>query len=168
MSTFWGGLGTNEFHIKSRFGTHSSWKKQNPGVRFGDTSWTALPIQPILPDFLIIGPNWQCCSAGSYKTAHRILIFFNCYGCQTFILYEIHCFLSPPKSWNNNSFQGSVEAQLFVAKKKSITCTIVEHHWLDNLNHSVEYLDHSMNWLCQFLLSKIWTVHRTYFGHLCR
>ena len=32
----------------------------------------ALPIQPI---YLKIGPNWQCCLAGSSKTAPRILIF---------------------------------------------------------------------------------------------
>ena len=37
--------------------------------------YTALPIQPILPDFLVNGPNWQCCLAGSFKTAPRILIF---------------------------------------------------------------------------------------------
>ena len=33
--------------------------------------------------------------------------FFNCHGCQTFILYEICYYLSPPKSWHNNSFLGS-------------------------------------------------------------
>ena len=33
-----GGLGSNEFHIKGRFGTHGSWKNQNPGGRFGATS----------------------------------------------------------------------------------------------------------------------------------
>ena len=40
-----------------------------------------------------IGPNGlngQCCLAGSSKTAPKILIFFNCHGCQTFILDEIH------------------------------------------------------------------------------
>ena len=45
-----------------------------------------LPIQPI---HLGNGPNglyWQCCLAGSSKTAPRILIFFNCQGCQTFNL----------------------------------------------------------------------------------
>ena len=35
---FLGGLGSNEFHIKWRFGTHGSWKNQNPGGRFGATS----------------------------------------------------------------------------------------------------------------------------------
>ena len=42
--------------------------------------------------------NWQCCLASSSKTAPRILIFFNCHGCQTFILAEIH----------NNSFLSGV------------------------------------------------------------
>ena len=39
------------------------------------TCYTALPIQPI---YLKIGTNWpywQCCLAGSSKTAPRILIF---------------------------------------------------------------------------------------------
>ena len=45
---------------------------ENPGSPFGATSLTALPIQPI---YLNIGPNWQCCLAGSSKRAPRILIF---------------------------------------------------------------------------------------------
>ena len=35
---FFGGLGSNEFHIKWRFGTHGSWKNQNHGGHFGATS----------------------------------------------------------------------------------------------------------------------------------
>jgi hypothetical protein len=31
--------------------------------------------QPILADFLVNGPNWQRCLAGSFKTAPTILIF---------------------------------------------------------------------------------------------
>jgi hypothetical protein len=54
---FWGGLGSNEFHIKWRFGTHGTRKNQNPGGRSGATSWTALPIQLILPYFLVNEPN---------------------------------------------------------------------------------------------------------------
>ena len=50
-------------------------KNQNPGGRFGAASQTALPIQPILPDFLVNGPNWQPCLAGSSKMAPSILIF---------------------------------------------------------------------------------------------
>jgi hypothetical protein len=44
------------------------------------TSYIALSIQPILPDFLVNGPNWQCCLAGSSKTAPRILIFSTAMG----------------------------------------------------------------------------------------
>ena len=72
---FWGGLGDKEFHIKWRFGTHGSWKNQNPRGRFGATSKKALHIQPILPDFLVNGSNWQCCLAGSSKTAPTVFIF---------------------------------------------------------------------------------------------
>ena len=53
------------------------------------------------PIYLKNGPNglnWQCCLAGSSKTGPRILIFFNCHGCQTVILAEIHCYLSTLKS----------------------------------------------------------------------
>ena len=34
-----------------------------------------LPIQPILPIFEVNGLDWQCCLAGSSKTAPRILVF---------------------------------------------------------------------------------------------
>ena len=47
-------------------------KNQNPGGRFGATSQTALPIWP---NFEVNGLDWQCCVAGSSKTACRILIF---------------------------------------------------------------------------------------------
>ena len=36
--------------------------------------------------------------------------FSNCYGCQTFILAEIHCYLSALKSWHNNSFLSGVDS----------------------------------------------------------
>ena len=50
-------------------------KNQNLGGRFGATSQTALPIQPIWPVFKVNRLNWQCCLAGSSKTAPKILIF---------------------------------------------------------------------------------------------
>ena len=34
-----------------------------------------LPIQPILPDCLVNGPNFQCCLPDSSRTTPRILIF---------------------------------------------------------------------------------------------
>ena len=39
------------------------------------TSSTALPIQPLWPIFVVNVLDWQCCLAGSSKTASRILIF---------------------------------------------------------------------------------------------
>ena len=38
----------------------------------GATTQRALPIQPI---FMVNGLDWQCCLAGSSKTAPRIFIF---------------------------------------------------------------------------------------------
>ena len=61
--------------LKWRFGIHGNWKNKNPGSRLGAIRYTALPIQPI---YLKIGPNspyWQCCLAGLFKTAPRILNF---------------------------------------------------------------------------------------------
>ena len=50
-------------------------KNQTPGSRFGATSYTALPIWPIWPNFEVNGLDWQCCLAGSSKTAPRIFFF---------------------------------------------------------------------------------------------
>ena len=85
-------MGLNGFHIKCIIGTHCSKKNQNPGSPLGATSWTALPIWPIWPKVEVNGLDWQCCLAGSSKRAPRIFIFFNCHGCQSFILCEIHCY----------------------------------------------------------------------------
>ena len=50
-------------------------KNQNPRGRFGATSKTTLPIQPIWPILVVNWLDWQCCLAGSSKTAPRILLF---------------------------------------------------------------------------------------------
>ena len=67
--------------------------------------------------------------------------FSNCHGCQTFILYKIHCYLSPPKSWHNNSFLGSV----------TLNSAIQENNiwaWYPNLLNGI--IDYGS--LCLFLL----------------
>ena len=61
--------------LKWIIGTHGNWKNQNPGGRFGATSRSAVPIQPIYHKNGPNGLNWQCSLAGSSKTASRILIF---------------------------------------------------------------------------------------------
>ena len=50
----------------------ASEKNQNPGSCFEATSQTALPVWP---NFEVNGLDWQCCLAGSSKTAPRVLIF---------------------------------------------------------------------------------------------
>ena len=72
MSEILGVSDLNGIKLKWIIGTHGNWKNQNSGGRFWATSYTALPIQPIS---LQNWPNWQCCLAGSSKTAPRILIF---------------------------------------------------------------------------------------------
>ena len=76
---FLGGLGTNEFHIKWSFAPMAVEKIKIQGAIFEQPS---LPIQPILPDFLINGPDWQCFLAGSSNTAPRILIFLIVLGAE--------------------------------------------------------------------------------------
>ena len=62
-----GRLGRNGFQLRWRFGTL--------GGRFGSTSLSALPIQPIWLIFEVNGLDSHRCLAGSSKTAPRILIF---------------------------------------------------------------------------------------------
>ena len=98
-----GGIGSYRFHIKWTIGTHANWKNQNSGGRFGATSWTALPIQPI---YLKIGPNWpnwQCCLAGSYKTAPRILIFSIAMGADYSFYVKSIATYAPAFLGHNNS-----------------------------------------------------------------
>ena len=75
-------MGLNGFHIKCMIGTHCNWKNQNPVSRFGATSWTALLIWPIWPNFEVNGLDWQCCFAGSSKMAPRIFIFSTVLGAE--------------------------------------------------------------------------------------
>ena len=44
-------MGLNSFHIKWMISTLCNSKNQNPGSCFGATSWTALRIWPIWPNF---------------------------------------------------------------------------------------------------------------------
>ena len=45
------------------------------------------------------GLDWQCCLAGSSKTAPQDLNFFHCHGCRLFILCEIHRYFCPHIFW---------------------------------------------------------------------
>ena len=46
------GLGNNEFHIEWRFGTHGSWKNQNPGGRFEPLQLNISANSAHFPQFL--------------------------------------------------------------------------------------------------------------------
>ena len=82
-------------------------KNQNPGGHFGATS-TAQPIQPIWPIFVVNRLNWQCCLAGSSKTALSILIFSMAMGADySFELISIETY-APQFIGHNKLFLGSV------------------------------------------------------------
>ena len=74
------------------------------GGRFG----AALPIQPIHCENGPNGLNWQCCIAGSSKTALRILIFSMTMGANySFELISIETY-APQFIGHNKFFLGSV------------------------------------------------------------
>ena len=77
MSKKWGTLGLDGIKLKWMIRNHGNWKNQNPGGRFGATSWTALPIQPICPVFEVNGLDWHCFLAVSSKTAPQNFDFFS-------------------------------------------------------------------------------------------
>ena len=94
-------------------------KNQNPVCRFGATSYTALPIQPIWPIFMV---NWQCCLAGSSKTAPRILIFSMAMGVDySFELISIETY-APQFIGYNKSFLGSVPVNPSLILKLHNSC----------------------------------------------
>ena len=66
----------NHFWAKKKVWHPWQLKKFKSWGRFGATSYTALPIQPIWPIFEVNRLDWHCCLAGSSKMAPRILIFF--------------------------------------------------------------------------------------------
>ena len=92
-----------DLHLKWIIGTHGSWN-QIMGAVWELPAKQHCQISLFSPIFEVNGLDLQCYLAGSSKMAPWILIFFNCHVCQTFILYEIYCYLSSPKSWHNNSF----------------------------------------------------------------
>ena len=61
------------------------------------TSYIALSIQPILPNFLVNGPNWQCCLAGGSRTAPKILIFSTAMGAEYLFYMKFIATYKPPK-----------------------------------------------------------------------
>ena len=74
--------------------------------------------------------------------------FFNCHGCQTFILYESYCYPSPQISWHNNSFQGSVP---FFGPDQ-ITLVLVQIYFGSNRHNFIsllwglsQYRNHKLN-----------------------
>ena len=108
MSLKLGGTGLDGNKLKCIIGIHGHWKNQNPGGRFGATSQTALPIQPIWPIFLVDRLNWQCCLAGSSKTAPRILVFSMAMGADYSFELIFNETCAPQFKWHNKSFLGSV------------------------------------------------------------
>ena len=97
----------NVFHLKWIIATHGNWKNQNPEGRFWATSPFTLEMGQI---------------AVSSKMSPRILIFFNCHGCQTFMLAEIYCYLRALKSWHKNIFLSGVHGI-------AISCCVIGVHW---------------------------------------
>ena len=69
---------------------------------------TAVPIQPIWPIFVVDRLNWQCCLAGSSKTAPRILIFSMAKGADYSSELIFNETRAPQFNGRNKSFLASV------------------------------------------------------------
>ena len=104
-----GRLNLTVFHLIWVMSTYGNWRNQNPGGSFGGTSYLLRQHCQFSPFLKWNWLNKQCFLAGSSKTATRILIFFNCHGCQTFILADIHCYLSALKIYYNIFFLSGVK-----------------------------------------------------------
>ena len=94
--------------LKWIIGTHGNWKNKNPRGSFGATCQTALPIQSIWPIFAVNRLNWQCCLAGSSKTAPRILIFSTAIGAKPSFYMKFIVIYAPAFFGYNNPVLATV------------------------------------------------------------
>ena len=111
----------------------------------------ALPIQPIHQENGPNGLNWQCCLAGSSKTAPRIFIFSMAMDADyTFELISIKT-SAPQFKWHNKSFLGSVISNVEIAKRCNFVVPFYDHmtakktgfrffsnYWLNSLLYNKE------------------------------
>ena len=74
MHEKYGGPNSNGFQLKWRFGTHGNWKKSKSWGPFWSYQISSTANSAHFARFLVNGLNWQCCLAGSSKTAPSILI----------------------------------------------------------------------------------------------
>ena len=123
MSIKLGGTGLIENKLKWIMGTHGHWKNQNPGGRFGTTSWTALPIQPIYRENGPNGQNWQCCLAGSSETTPTILIFSIAIGADISFELISNVHWVPQFFMHNKSILGGVQ-HMQLLKFSKILCDL--------------------------------------------
>ena len=63
------------FHLIWIIGIYGNWKNQNPGAVLELPAKQHCQSSPFTSEVGPNGLNWQCCLAGSSKTAPRILIF---------------------------------------------------------------------------------------------
>ena len=152
MSLKLGCTSLNGNKLKCIIGIHGHWKDQNPGGHFGATSQTALPIQPIWPIFLVDRLNWQCCLAGSSKTAPRILIFSMAMDADyTFKLISIKT-CAPQFKWHNKSFLGSVSYLVTLTVFPTLALKSSHAYW-----HRSNHLHPSLLFLAQLTDTKNFT-----------
>ena len=85
-----------------------SLKKSKSWGPFWSCLLNSTAILPIWPIIFVDRLNWQCCLAGSSKTAHRILIFSMAMGADYSyeLIYNETC--APQFNRHNNSFLASV------------------------------------------------------------
>ena len=103
-------------------------------------------------------PNWQCCLAG-LQNGSQEFDFFNCLGCQIFILCAIHCYFCPHIFWVYYSCLSHCGP--FVKKKKVIVLSKLTKIYSQNriiyfyysLIFLVQTKAESVKWLLPFTKS---------------
>ena len=108
-------------------------KTQNPGGRFGGTSY--LNRSANLAHLALFLGKWAGLTALFCKDFYS----FNYHGFQTFTLAGIHCYLSTLKSWHNNSSLSGVESALeFIVKIEEISNKKQDYSHLERISTQCE------------------------------
>ena len=98
----------NRNKLKWIISTHGNWKDQNRGGPFWSCQLNSTANSAHLAVFAVNRLNWQCCLAGSSKTAPRIFIFSIAMGADySFELISIETY-APQFIGHNKIFLGSL------------------------------------------------------------
>ena len=126
-----------------------------------------MPIQPILPNFLVNGPNWHCCLAGSSKTAPRILIFSIVLGAEySFYVKSIAIYALQKVDIIMHSYLGSVswlsthcQKVQFLHKYRNLPLRNSFHIYFMWFPHTKDLFPFNRNWWNDNILEGVFSIY---------